>query len=333
MDQQQPFHFNAVTSVPATTSGSNQVTATSGGSLLETRQQHAPYLQQLQVPSLPPLSQLLTEKRAAADQNVVAENDHPSLIAAEQHPAQQQITTNNNSLTNNSDNNSKSSSPATQLATSSTLPSALSHQDNPDNGHVSRSGASNYQQMIYNDYSLLSQPSMSPIMTSITQDPSSFINVLEQTTAPGFNPALLSSSTTAAANPTMYAAVAAAAAAGLTDPRHHLSMAAAVNGLVPPPSIEGGGEKGGGMSYNNSSSSMERQRQSSVSSCSSDKAYSFVAIPGANQKKRPRRRYDEIERLYHCNWPGCTKSYGTLNHLNAHVSMQQHVRKISHCNI
>ncbi|KAI8889274.1 hypothetical protein K501DRAFT_159978, partial [Backusella circina FSU 941] len=56
----------------------------------------------------------------------------------------------------------------------------------------------------------------------------------------------------------------------------------------------------------------------------SDKVYSFVAIPGANQKKRPRRRYDEIERLYHCNWPGCTKSYGTLNHLNAHVSMQQH---------
>ena len=67
------------------------------------------------------------------------------------------------------------------------------------------------------------------------------------------------------------------------------------------------------------------RRQSSVSSTSSDKAYSFVAIPGTNQRKRPRRRYDEIERLYHCNWPGCTKAYGTLNHLNAHVSMQQHV--------
>ena len=70
---------------------------------------------------------------------------------------------------------------------------------------------------------------------------------------------------------------------------------------------------------------MIRQRQESVSSSSSDKIYSFVAIPGTNQKKRPRRRYDEIERLYHCNFPGCTKSYGTLNHLNAHVSMQQHV--------
>lgn len=71
---------------------------------------------------------------------------------------------------------------------------------------------------------------------------------------------------------------------------------------------------------------ISRQRQNSVSSNSSDKIYSFVTIPGTNQKKRPRRRYDEIERLYHCTWSGCTKSYGTLNHLNAHVSMQQHVR-------
>lgn len=69
-----------------------------------------------------------------------------------------------------------------------------------------------------------------------------------------------------------------------------------------------------------------RQRQLSNSSGSStEKIYSFVAIPGTNQKKRPRRRYDEIERLYHCSWPSCTKAYGTLNHLNAHVSMQKHV--------
>lgn len=71
-----------------------------------------------------------------------------------------------------------------------------------------------------------------------------------------------------------------------------------------------------------------RERQSSMSSSASsdtNKVYSFVAIPGTNQKKRPRRRYDEIERLYHCNWQGCSKAYGTLNHLNAHVSMQKHV--------
>ncbi|CAI2173186.1 3170_t:CDS:2 [Funneliformis geosporum] len=57
------------------------------------------------------------------------------------------------------------------------------------------------------------------------------------------------------------------------------------------------------------------------------KVYSFVALPGINTKKRPRRRYDEIERHYACNFPGCTKSYGTLNHLNAHVQMQKHGQK------
>jgi hypothetical protein len=73
-----------------------------------------------------------------------------------------------------------------------------------------------------------------------------------------------------------------------------------------------------------------RERNLSVSSSASsdtNKVYSFVAIPGTNQKKRPRRRYDEIERLYHCNWQGCSKAYGTLNHLNAHVSMQKHVSR------
>ncbi|KAH9818884.1 hypothetical protein DFH28DRAFT_1123239 [Melampsora americana] len=31
-----------------------------------------------------------------------------------------------------------------------------------------------------------------------------------------------------------------------------------------------------------------------------------------------------IERLYSCSYPGCTKAYGTLNHLNAHITMQKH---------
>ncbi|EJD07300.1 uncharacterized protein FOMMEDRAFT_69606, partial [Fomitiporia mediterranea MF3/22] len=56
----------------------------------------------------------------------------------------------------------------------------------------------------------------------------------------------------------------------------------------------------------------------------SSKTYSFVSLPGNTVRKRPRRRYDEIERLYSCNFPGCTKAYGTLNHLNAHVNMQKH---------
>ncbi|KAN0140984.1 hypothetical protein V8E53_001428 [Lactarius tabidus] len=57
------------------------------------------------------------------------------------------------------------------------------------------------------------------------------------------------------------------------------------------------------------------------------KTYAFVSLPGNAIKKRPRRRYDEIERLYHCSWEGCTKSYGTLNHLNAHIAMQGHGKK------
>lgn len=86
------------------------------------------------------------------------------------------------------------------------------------------------------------------------------------------------------------------------------------------------------MKYEEPNQRQGRQRQLSNSSTSStEKIYSFVAIPGTNQKKRPRRRYDEIERLYHCSWPSCTKAYGTLNHLNAHVSMQKHVSFTFYC--
>ncbi|CAO3569206.1 unnamed protein product [Mortierella alpina] len=59
-------------------------------------------------------------------------------------------------------------------------------------------------------------------------------------------------------------------------------------------------------------------------SVNGSKVYSFVPLSGVNSKKRPRRRFDEIERLYVCNWGDCEKAYGTLNHLNAHVNMQKH---------
>ncbi len=36
---------------------------------------------------------------------------------------------------------------------------------------------------------------------------------------------------------------------------------------------------------------------------------------------------EEITRNYVCIWPGCSKAYGTLNHLNAHVTMQKHGAK------
>jgi transcription factor CON7 len=64
-----------------------------------------------------------------------------------------------------------------------------------------------------------------------------------------------------------------------------------------------------------------------VISDSFQQVYSFVPIPGAQQHKRPRRRYEEIERMYKCGWQGCEKAYGTLNHLNAHVTMQSHGNK------
>ncbi|CAO3643572.1 unnamed protein product [Cunninghamella blakesleeana] len=66
------------------------------------------------------------------------------------------------------------------------------------------------------------------------------------------------------------------------------------------------------------------QQQQQQQQQNHQKVFSFVSLPGVNQKKRPRRKYHEVERLYHCNYPGCTKSYGTLNHLNAHVCMQDH---------
>lgn len=68
---------------------------------------------------------------------------------------------------------------------------------------------------------------------------------------------------------------------------------------------------------------MTKQRSYSTPTTSKT-VYSFVALPGSQQQKRPRRRFEEIERIYHCNFENCTKAYGTLNHLNAHVTMQKH---------
>lgn len=35
--------------------------------------------------------------------------------------------------------------------------------------------------------------------------------------------------------------------------------------------------------------------------------------------RRFRRRYNQILRKYMCSFPGCSKSYGSLNHLNTHI--------------
>lgn len=42
------------------------------------------------------------------------------------------------------------------------------------------------------------------------------------------------------------------------------------------------------------------------------------------EPRRKRRKYEEIERRYLCGFNGCPKAYGTLNHLNDHVSLQGH---------
>ncbi|KAI6164644.1 hypothetical protein EDD17DRAFT_1506596 [Pisolithus thermaeus] len=86
---------------------------------------------------------------------------------------------------------------------------------------------------------------------------------------------------------------------------------------------------GTGTSSSSNALATRQHPQQDGGSPPSSKQYSFVSLPGNAVKKRPRRRYDEIERLYRCSWPNCTKAYGTLNHLNAHVTMQKHGQKRS----
>ncbi|ODV80720.1 uncharacterized protein CANTADRAFT_170090 [Suhomyces tanzawaensis NRRL Y-17324] len=40
--------------------------------------------------------------------------------------------------------------------------------------------------------------------------------------------------------------------------------------------------------------------------------------------RRFRRRYNQIIRRYSCSYPGCSKSYGSLNHLNTHIVTKKH---------
>lgn len=63
------------------------------------------------------------------------------------------------------------------------------------------------------------------------------------------------------------------------------------------------------------------------SGADANSGYSYRPSSGPAHKKRPRRKFDQIERLYLCGYQGCEKSYGTLNHLNAHVYMQKHGQK------
>ena len=53
--------------------------------------------------------------------------------------------------------------------------------------------------------------------------------------------------------------------------------------------------------------------------------YNFINY--YNIQKRFRRKYSEIDRIYKCTYLNCIKAYGTLNHLNAHITMQKHGKK------
>lgn len=78
-----------------------------------------------------------------------------------------------------------------------------------------------------------------------------------------------------------------------------------------------------GSSSNPPATGRRRSSGGTTATASGGKQYNFVQ-QGGQVTKRPRRRYDEIERMYNCDYPGCTKAYGTLNHLNSHKTMQKH---------
>ncbi|CAK9439007.1 uncharacterized protein LODBEIA_P32310 [Lodderomyces beijingensis] len=49
-----------------------------------------------------------------------------------------------------------------------------------------------------------------------------------------------------------------------------------------------------------------------------------VGVGDAKRGRRFRRRYNQIVRKYPCSYPGCSKSYGSLNHLNTHIVTKKH---------
>ena len=53
-------------------------------------------------------------------------------------------------------------------------------------------------------------------------------------------------------------------------------------------------------------------------------ALELDALKDYKSSRRFRRRYNQIVRKYSCTTPGCTKSYGSLNHLNTHIVTKKH---------
>ncbi len=45
--------------------------------------------------------------------------------------------------------------------------------------------------------------------------------------------------------------------------------------------------------------------------------------------KRKRRKFDQMERIYDCDYLGCLKSYETISHLNTHRQLKNHGHSLS----
>ncbi|KAH3674554.1 hypothetical protein WICPIJ_009512 [Wickerhamomyces pijperi] len=52
-----------------------------------------------------------------------------------------------------------------------------------------------------------------------------------------------------------------------------------------------------------------------------------LPVSQISKPKRQRRKAHEMLRLYACTYPQCSSSYGTLNHLNAHIQIKKHGNK------
>ena len=67
---------------PTTATSTHAFPLSEPQTLLERRQQSAPYLQQLELPSLPPLSHLLTEKNGSKEEEMTKAATEAALQAA-----------------------------------------------------------------------------------------------------------------------------------------------------------------------------------------------------------------------------------------------------------
>lgn len=73
-----------------------------------------------------------------------------------------------------------------------------------------------------------------------------------------------------------------------------------------------------------SPTSFSRDTQSYTPQNSTNVYVSTSGDASSNTYPVPPRQYQDLPRRYKCDWNGCEKAYGTLNHLNAHISMQSH---------